>query len=413
MSNGGVENGTKFEGMGGRFYLARNYKTLLDALEESLRLSSYVVFPGKGSNDKVHGPLELKEPCQCKLREEENGSYVAAWYNVRLTDSAQGDGRTEAGRSEAGDEGSSADRPRRPDEADVRLEGGEAIRLFVEERGGTRWLVHHRYDLDHGMPPEDFWPKRGESGPLFIGAHQPSWFLDDCLFDVSFQNINADDFSPRPVETWIEVRPWGAGENRPVYYFYDTHYRPNLPVPVVTCTVPKLPETPPEDKDGAGKPASAEISVWCKMTRTAPSATHRVGSGATQFLLHDAEAENPSKAKVMFQVEPKFEPSRDDASVGQFQVTVKETHPVGSDPKPVKVEMDHRPDVIEHIYYPHAGSNEWRIRHVFTYRQALGDRVDDYKIRLTAFEKLEHGAIKTREERPLKVRIPPKDRGSG
>ena len=101
----------------------------------------------------------------------------------------------------------------------------------------------------------------------------------------------------------------------------------------------------------------------------------------------------------------------DRLSSGQFQVTLTETHPVGSDQKPVKVEMKPRPDLIQHIYYNHDSSTGWMIRHVFLYRQALRSKVDDYEIHLTTFEKLEEGAIKTRNDRPLKVRIPRWDRG--
>jgi len=388
-------------------YFLRNPAGVLKALQKSLRLSRYEVLPAKGDNSEKHEPLDLNETCRwIRLRNDNPMSYVPASYIVRLADATLLDKSTEYGQPGQRDEDSPSVRRKRPGEAEVRLEGGEAIELFVAENVREKRLVHRRYDKDYedsypGIPA----PSSDQQKRLFyIGAHLPRWH-DGWVFDVSIQNDNAKDFSPRPAETWIEVWPViaagdsqtagaRAGQASPpgkpfVYVFYDTYYEPHRPVPVVTCRVPKVPEWPIDAKN-------AEIRVWCNLTPTKPDRDDTVSElRKTPFRLKDLPG-------VEFEVDSKL-----DSASGQWQVTVKETHPVDSDLNTVKVQMNPRPDRISHTYSLNRSSKR-TVRHDFFYRQSSAAKADDYHVLLTTFESLKRDAITPGPERPLRVVIPTK-----
>ena len=80
-------------------------------------------------------------------------------------------------------------------------------------------------------------------------------------FHVSVQNGDEAEFSPRPVEAWLEVAPLaqpGAPSEAESYVFYDESFLPDTPVPVLRgYGAPRWPRQAEE----------AEIKLWCKFLR--------------------------------------------------------------------------------------------------------------------------------------------------
>ena len=341
---------------GGAFHDTSDPTTLLKALQRSLMLSEYVVETLPGGRRVTQQPLELNSPCALA-----SPPAAGAGYLVRLID------------------------PDHSAESRVTVEGGEALELFVarnETRGECR-LIHHRYtkglrDSVDKIPAPDDEQKR----LFYVAAHLPEWKEFAARFYVSVQNSEAEQFSPRPQEAWIEVRPVGAVGSGVVkeYVFYDVDFLPDCPVPVLTCVTPNWPEAA---KD-------AEIQVWCKLHKTPPSRELTVGDfRRDKPVLEEAPG-------VSFDLETVAGQRPGDP----FQVIVVERHPPGSDLYSVKVEMQPTPERVVHRFNVSTGV----IRHTFYYENAAKSEVDNYRVLLTARRKLFEGAIAL--PRPLRVTVP-------
>jgi hypothetical protein len=350
-----------------KFYDAPQPTDLLKALVSSLQLSHYVVTPVKDGRSQMPEPRNLYDPWVIK-----QPSDAAVDYLVKLVDAGL------------------------PAQADVRLEGGEAIELYVErEAAGQRRLVHRRYEKDiRGPSYRDVQSPLDIGRTFFIAAHLPKREPDAVTFYVSIQNGDEKKFSRRPAEAWVEVRPLvgeesrsdpqrpnapaQASRNAPVYVFYDACYLSERPVPVLSC---RAIHWPPDARE-------AEIRLWCKMspTRAAKEITVR------KF------RERPLRlGNVSFDIEV----TGGATSADLCQVKIIETHPPDADLHTVKVEMSPQAGEVRHIYYPETKTG--KVCHVFSYPETSATTVEGYTIRLTTVDALKEEAI---TPRPLKVPIP-------
>jgi hypothetical protein len=142
----------------------------------------------------------------------------------------------------------------------VRLEGGEAIALYMSDNGQD--IVAKPY-----KPEIEPITLRGPTSrkPLQLRIHRPTRDKahDAVQFSISLQvDPRADHFTGRPLETWLEVTPLGdnSSEYQP-YVFYDVNFEPQEPVPVLKWRALNWP------KDAT----RAQIRFWCKYVPTTPT----------------------------------------------------------------------------------------------------------------------------------------------
>ena len=233
-------------------------------------------------------------------------------------------------------------------EARVTVEGGEALELFV-----AKSRIAGRMSLDASSLCEGparrvstrFRPPRmSRSGPFYVAAHLPEWKGAAARFFVSVQNADAEQFSPRPQEAWIEIRPIGPSATAngvKEYAFYDMDFLPDCPVPVLTCLAPNWPQSAKE----------AEIQLWCKLHKTPPDRDLTIGEFRRDKPVLEAAP------GVTFEMDTAGGQRSDDP----LQVIVVERHPAGSDLYSVKVEMQPSPERVVHRYNVSTGV----IRHTF------------------------------------------------
>ena len=236
-------------------------------------------------------------------------------------------------------------------EATATVEGGEALELFVKKtegnplagapgtpgRGECR-LVYHRYtkDLrnacDHIPAPDEGGPvaETNRTGPLVgagqrrsfcVAAHLPEWKAGTARFFVSVQNADAEQFSPRPREAWVQIRPLlPAGQAAGLEYaFYDLQFLPDCPAPLLACLAPSWPKGATE----------AEIQVCCKLHETPPDRDLTIRDIRQRAMRLEALPQVAFEADVV--------PSR---RAGEpLRVVVTERHSPGGDLYDVKVEM--------------------------------------------------------------------------
>jgi Mg-chelatase subunit ChlD len=343
----------------GKFYYTSDRDALVEALRRSLALSQYVV-EALPSKRPVSPELELNTPYVFERPPAQPTDYL-----VRLTD------------------------PDHAAESRVTVEGGEALELFLpKERGGHR-LVYHPYTKALRDPPE--WPPKEkipapqdpEKRSFYVAAHEPrrkGTAAESAEFYVSVQNADAEQFSPRPQEAWIQIRPVVSAATAGVmeYAFYDMRFLSGCPVPVLTCLAPQWPEAAKE----------AEIQVWCKLQQTPPEVKLPVSS------FRQRKPRLDEAPQVSFEIET------EGGSGKPLRVVVTERHPAGSNLYSVKVEMQPAPGRIVRRYIGSVGV----IRHSFFYDNATAAEVENYDVLLTARKRLEDGAITP--PRPLKVTVP-------
>ena len=352
-----------------KFFYTDDPTNLLKALERSLKLSRYEVFNAADGQRVTPEPLDLNIPC---VIEQQLGIPVP--YKVELV----------------ADSGPSA-------QSEVRLEGGEAIELYVERNDeGRRRLVHRRYTTDIRKPfyPEIRSPLDNEQF-FFMAAHLPKRQPDAVCFYVSIQNNNEKEFSPRPAEAWVEVRPVVTGDAQAAerrsdssaqrvrdnlaYVFYDACYEYGLPAPLLCCRAPNWPRDVKE----------AEISVWCKMSKTP----------GREVSVRDFQ-ERPPQLEALLNVSFDIKVTRARTLTDLCQVEVVEHHLQDDDLHTVKVEMSPLADEVRHTYYPKTGT----VRHVFFYPPTAADKLEQYTVRLTARDALQADAIAP--AKPFVVTIP-------
>jgi len=233
-------------------------------------------------------------------------------------------------------------------------------RRYIETRRGE-WY-------DRLADPSD---PQGRS--WYIAAHKPDRQRDGVRFYLTVQNAEEQQFSPRPAETWVRIRPIPTPtdpEKPTQYVFFDAAYEPNYPVPMLGCPAPDWPV----------EATRAEIEFWCKFQQTPPDAVVPVGEYLQQgFSLR-------GQPEVTFRIGKRLGEQADDPC----QVTVAEKHPPGSDLFTMKVEMAPTPEKVRHYYNRKTGT----VRHTFFYNAASAQAVDGYRVLLTRREQLFDQAVK-------------------
>ena len=331
----------------GKFYPADNPDELLRALRGSLALNKYTV-ERIGRASPVEKMLDLNLP-------RDLGPPVRGRYEVRLAEVET------------------------PVTTQVEIEGGEWLEVYLDK--GRQRFVHNRYDRElreacQRVPvPDD--PEHA----CFLGAHMPKRQGDAVDFYASIQAADAEQFSPRPKEAWVQITPVPPSarpEDPKAYVFYDMDFELDRPVPVLRCRAPRWP-----------KDARADIQVWCKFRQT-PWEEVTVGSFQRK---KPRLADAPD---VAFQLETRRPDKPDDP----YQVIVTEQHPEGSDLYSVKIEMEPPPVEVRRLFNPAAGV----IRHKFFFEGGLSSKdVDQFVVRLTSRKRLQQDAV---ESKPMRVTIP-------
>jgi hypothetical protein len=130
----------------------------------------------------------------------------------------------------------------------VEVRGGEHLRLYLDTllRDGTRERVlrHHRYGPGEDEIRDQVVVRRTGGEATLVAAHQSRRQGTEVTHRLSFQNENADRFSPRPAHVLVEITPLEQGDSvrkHESYLFYDFAFEVNRPVPVVPFTVPRWP----------------------------------------------------------------------------------------------------------------------------------------------------------------------------
>ncbi len=344
---------------GGAFHLAADPTSLLKALEKSLGLVQYTVQPVAANPAAAPNPASaaLVELGRSVTVEQPLG--VKRNYRVALADLE------------------------RPAAADIVLEGGEAIQLYLaaDPQQRERRLVHRRYDRDLRAAADAVIDPIAPNRRFFLGAHLPERLGRAVQFPVSIQNADAEQFSPRPVEAWVEVRPRQPDRSLgPAYSFYDLTFDSDRPVPVSSCVAPAWPENA----------ASAAIRLWLKMTKTEPD--------------HSVPLERFADETVVLKPAPdvrfSLELGRREKPEDPHQVILTERHPPGSGLDAVKVEMWPPPERTVHRYNFETAT----VRHTFVYSAVAAGQMRDARVLLTSRQRLADGAVALIE--PLEVTIP-------
>jgi hypothetical protein len=342
------------------YYPVNDFASLTGALEKTVGLVKYEVQRTGDGKFITPEPLDLNSTCETIDRPGD--------YRVQLVERGQ---------------------PSRIDaaQAEVTVEGGEALELFVKEDPleGRRRLVHRRYEDRLRDSVVVSAPGDSRERSVFLGAHLPEPTGGGAKFFVSAQNADPERFSPRPLEVWAEITPISP-DGRPAsapFIFYDRTFVPSRPVPELEFAVPRWPS----------QTENAEIRFCCKFQRTPPDKQAAVAE------LRGKNLQLDGLPNVSFEVETK----RSDKPADPFRVIVTENHPRGGDLGLVKVEMEPTPKSIKRRYNDKTGT----IVHTFFYDDSVAADADRYRILFTAKEKLKVGALCMPPDRPLKVKVPP------
>jgi Mg-chelatase subunit ChlD len=337
----------------GRFYTVMDPTTLGARLEESLRLSRYVVYREEGGKpagpkpapkelgDSFDVPLPRPGPPQADPRLD----WAGVPHAVELADSLL------------------------KARAQVWLRGEEGLRLYLSEDGQR---LEHRFFDPEIREAKEFAHPRYPGRRLSIAAHEPRPEADGVHFRISVQNSREDawQFSPRPLDGWIEVRPAPADakpdDHLPLYVFYDLRFEPKQTTPVIECVVPDWPE-------GVH---SAQVGLWCKFQGTDPDRS-----------IPADEFARPQQVEGIL-LDLQFEP---DEKQDQFRVLVTEQgHPADGQLNRFRVAMRPVPLRAVHRYVPEART----IRHTFVYPYAVrSDPRSSLLVDVTSRAKVLDGAI--------------------
>jgi hypothetical protein len=142
----------------------------------------------------------------------------------------------------------------------VRLEGGEAIALYMSDNGQDIIAKPYKPEIEPIVLRAATSRK-----PLQLRIHRPmrDKAHDAVQFSISLQvDPRADHFTGRPLETWLEITPLGDNSSEyQSYVFYDVNFEPQEPVPVLNWKALNWP------KDAT----RAQIRFWCKYVPTTPT----------------------------------------------------------------------------------------------------------------------------------------------
>jgi hypothetical protein len=264
-------------------------------------------------------------------------------------------------------------------------------------------LVNRRYDAESRFErdgsqisePIDVKPNYVLPSPLkgkkslafFLGAHLPRRIDKGMEFYVSVQNKDETEFSPRPAEAWVEIRPIAPGkppEESPVLCYYDLTFKPGCPVPVLSDLYPNWP----------AEARKAEIRVWFKLEKTPAD---KGAFPVAEFLRKKNMTVNDGKGNVKFDIVQK----RGDDPAEPNRLVVNETHAPGGDLGTLKVALMPTPEKTVHRYNFKNNS----VTHLFFYDNVITDaEIGTYRVEITSAEKMKDAA--TGIAKPLQVTVP-------
>lgn len=299
-----------------------------------------------------------------------------------------------------------------PVSSDFALEGGESIELALDVRpSGDMRLIHQRYrgpsgwlrsdavaqvrtpdELQRAASADSFTP-----ASYFVGAGIAETGKDDygeyVLFPITIQNGDAEKFSPRPAEVWVEIMPLvddlPMADTRP-YAVYDVGYRPNLPAPVLECKVRGWPQTA----------RMAEIRLWWKPERSTVKLVRKleIATNTTEPLVLDLG----DGANATFNVGVT-------SSAKGVEVLVRERRnraSSGDNDLPIRIEIDgvgRDADEIRRSYSRDGRATE----HRFLFRGEVESKVLAYELKISSAKEAKEGAVTLPAERQtLKARLP-------
>lgn len=366
FSSGGADRASRMDdirnlatGSGGRFYEAAGADALARSLRESLRVIRWRVRGPDAPPDSVSLGASLTLPPPLVGR--------SLAYEATLE--------------------SGGNPPRRG----FVTEGGEAIELFVG--GGGRSLDFRRYDggTEQGLRDSRtnlFAPSEPQR-LFFVGAHLASRSGDTVRFPLSIQNANATEFSPRPVEAWVEIAPRSSdGAQGAPFVFYDLSFQPNRPVPVLDLATKNWPRS--ADR--------AEIRGWFRFTKTPPDVAVTLAD-LTPGVERRLELAGLPGREIRVTLTPAEAADHVKLSVVEAQVAkAAETMPCAR--------VCVTPDCLRavHIVEPETG----RVRHEFTVRAEGGRVMPDTQLLITDKQRVLNGAVSLTAggDPPLQLPVP-------
>jgi hypothetical protein len=366
FSPGGADRASRMDdirnlatGSGGRFYEAANADSLARSLRESLRVIRWRVRGPDAPPDSASLGASLTLPPPLVGR--------SLAYEATLE--------------------SGGNPPRRG----FVTEGGEALELFVG--GGGRSLDFRRYDggTEQGLrdsrtnlfAPSD--PQR----LFFVGAHLSSRSGDTVRFPLSIQSANATEFSPRPVEAWVEIAPRsGDGAQGAPFVFYDLSFQPNRPVPVLDLAATNWPRS--ADR--------AEIRGWFRFTKTPPDVAVTLAD-----LTPGVERRLELAGLPGLEIRVTLAPAE---AADHVKLSVVETQVAKGSEKIPCVRVCVTPECLRavHIVEPETG----RVRHEFTVRSEGGRVMPDAQLLITDKQRVLSGAVSLTAggDAPLQLPVP-------
>ena len=161
-----------------------------------------------------------------------------------------------------------------------------------------------------------------------LGVHRPIRQQQGVRLPVSIQRTDRE-FSPRPTEAWIEIRPRAADKSTPwqPYIYYDANYEPGTPAPVLELLA--------DDWPAAAR--QAEVRGWVKFEQTPPCLTVKLADVANRLPAAGTGATLPGLPGVTFQVRMQHGEHPGEP----YRVAVVERHSADSPgPGSLKVELD-------------------------------------------------------------------------
>jgi len=276
----------------------------------------------------------------------------------------------------------------------VTLRGDEALELFIGGRGSRLAFGRYTGGFEQGLRdshdnlPDPFNPTRR----WFIGAHLARREGRRVELPLSVQNGQADEFSPRPVEIWVEVTP--CDDRGPVglpYVFTDLAIQPGRPVPVLSLAA----------DDWPAEATAARIRPWVRFVASEPV----VRLPVAQLVPGREERFNVPRQRG---VSIRCRLARQTA-VDRIRLTVIEEHPAAVAGQLPLLRVAVGPGCLQAVHLIEPGTG--RVRHEFDLPLIDGQLAGDLELTVTDRQTLLAGAVGPAvlggPVEPLVVPVPP------
>jgi hypothetical protein len=212
---------------------------------------------------------------------------------------------------------------------------------------------------------------------------------DTIRFPISVQNANAAEFSPRPVEMWVEVTPFAAGQPTGApFVVYDLALQPARPVPVFDLVARNW----PRNAD------AAEIRAWFRFAAIAPDMAVPVSElvpGAERSLTIAGFPNSEIRATLAAPDSP-----------DTLRLSVVENHPPQRATQLPALRVVVAPNCLRavHVVEPETG----RVRHEFTLKAEGGRVPANTMLQITDRQRIVNGAASATAggAPPLAVPVP-------